>query len=333
MNVHASGMHGDDGDDHMNIHTPHLRGVVPPIVLPMTRDGELDSSSLDALVTQLVGAGVHGLWVNGTTGEFYALDAELRTRVVRECVKAADERVPVVAHVGDTSTALAVRHAREATAAGASAVSVLPPYFVGFSQGELKDHFRAVAHAAGGPVLAYHLPQFAPVTLTIDSIVELAAEGVLSGAKDSSSDVVWFRQLARRLREAGVPIPCLTGGSSVADVGYMLGAVGSVSSIGNLVPRHLVRQYEAARDQDWAAVLRLQEQSEELIALLRPPGTTPTPSLTTAVYKYLLAATDVIGADHAAAPQLALSVEAREHLQTHALPFIDQLERVGSALT
>src|SRR5690606_11320992 len=118
----------------------------------------------------------------------------------------------------------------------------------------LKAHVRAVAEAAERPVLAYNLPQFAPVGLSIDSIVELAAEGVLCGAKDSSSDMVWFRQLARRLREADLSIALLTGGSSVADLGYLLGAAGSVSSLANVAPRHLVRQYEAAVAQDWDQV-------------------------------------------------------------------------------
>lgn len=303
-----------------------LRGVLPPVLLPMTPDGGVDSVSLARLVSSLLDGGVHGLWVNGTTGEFYGLEGELRARVVEEFAAAVDGRVPVVAHVGDTSTRLAIQHARAAVAAGAEFLSVLPPYLVGFTQEELKAHVRAVADAVQRPVLAYNLPQFAPVGLSIDSIVELAAEGVLCGAKDSSSDMVWFRQLARRLREARTPIALLTGGSSVADVGYMLGAVGSVSSLGNLAPRHLVRQYHAAVNQDWAQVLTLQEQSETLISLLRPPGVAVTPGLTMATYKHVLAAVGVIDADVAAAPQSPLSPEAREHLTEHALPLMRALE-------
>ncbi len=309
------------------IPSDRLRGVLPPVLLPMTPDAEVDSVSLSRLVSFLLDGGVHGLWVNGTTGEFYGLEGELRARVVQEFVTAVDGRVPVIAHVGDTSTRLAVQHARAAVTAGAALLSVLPPYLVGFTQGELKGHVRAVADAVQQPVLAYNLPQFAPVGLSIDSIVELAAEGVLCGAKDSSSDMVWFRQLARGLREAGAPMALLTGGSSVADVGYMLGAVGSVSSLANLTPRHLVRQYEAAREQDWARVLTLQEQSETLISLLRPPGVDVTPGLTMAAYKHLLAAVGVIDADVAAAPQSPLSPEARQHLTEHALPLMRALEK------
>ncbi|WP_197522404.1 dihydrodipicolinate synthase family protein [Occultella aeris] len=307
----------------------HLHGVLPPVVLPMTPDGEIDSESLESHVGHLVAAGVHGLWANGTTGEFYSLDGEGRAEVVRLCAKAAAGRVPVVAHVGDTSTSLAVRHAREAVAAGAAMVSVLPPYFVGFDQDELKRHYRALAHAVDGPVVAYHLPQFIPATLSIDSIVELVADGILCGAKDSSSNMVWFRRLQRRLRDAGTPLPCLTGGSSVADLGYLLGAVGSVSSTGNLTPRHLVRQYEAARKGDWDLVLALQEQSEELIESLTPPGKSAAPGLTNSVYKHLLAVLGRIDSDHSAAPQTQLSDEDRQYVEKHALPVIGRMESAG----
>ncbi|WP_197429860.1 dihydrodipicolinate synthase family protein [Auraticoccus cholistanensis] len=301
-------------------------GVVPPVVLPMSRDGGIDSASLERHVNHLVDAGVSGLWVNGTTGEFYALDVELRARAVRECVKATGGRVPVVAHVGDTSTDLALQHARAAVAAGAQHVAVLPPYFIGFGQEELKAHFRAVARVVGGPVYAYHLPQLAPATLSLDSIVELVAEGVLCGAKDSSSNMVWFRQLQARLRAEGTPLPVLTGGSSVADLGYFLGAVGSVSSTGNLTPRHLVRQYQAALAEDWTLVRALQEQTEELIARLTLPGLAPSPSLTNAVYKYVLVALGRIDDEHTARPQALLPEPARQHLDTHALPLVEHLE-------
>ncbi len=310
----------------MTIRSPELRGVFPPVLLPMTGAGAVDTASLGRLVSHLLDGGVHGLWVNGTTGEFYGLDPEARTGAVREFVQAVDGRVPVVAHVGDTSTALAVRHARDAIAAGAHHLAVLAPYLVGFTQGELKDHLRAIADAAERPVLAYNLPQFAPVGLSIDSIVELAAEGVVCGAKDSSSDVVWFRQLARRLREAELPIALLTGGSSVADIGYMLGAVGSVSSLANVAPRHLVRQHAAAEAQDWSQVLSCQEQSEELIALLRPPGVLVTPGLTMAAFKSVLADMGVIASEVSAAPQAPLSAEARQHLAERALPLLRRLE-------
>ncbi|WP_114561118.1 dihydrodipicolinate synthase family protein [Desertihabitans aurantiacus] len=303
-----------------------LAGVVPPVVLPLSDDGAVDSASLERHVNHLVEAGVAGLWVNGTTGEFYALDVELRARVVRECVKAVAGRVPVVAHVGDTSTDLALQHARAAVAAGAEHLSVLPPYFVGFGSDELKAHLRVLARAVGGPVFAYHLPQLAPATLGVDAIVELAAEGFVCGIKDSSSNMLWFRQLRLGLEAAGVRLPCFTGGSSVTDLGYFLGATGTVSSTGNLTPRHLVAQHEAARCGDWDTVRALQDQTEHLIARLLPPGMVGSPGLTAAAYKYVLTVLGRIDSERTARPQAVLPAAARQHLDADVLPLVEQLE-------
>ncbi|WP_161606163.1 dihydrodipicolinate synthase family protein [Microlunatus speluncae] len=316
------------GSDHdQSTGQPH--GVFPPIVLPLTEDGSLDSASLERLVGRLVGAGVSGLWVNGTTGEFYALDVEGRARVVRECVKIVAGSVPIIAHVGDTATGLALDHARAAIDAGAARLSVLAPYCADFTEDELKSHFRAIAQVAGGPVFAYHLPRLAGPGLSIAAIVELAGEGVFDGGKDSSSDLVWFRQLLSSARQAGVTFHGFTGGSAVPDLGYFVGARGTMSSLANLVPAHIVAQYRAARRGDWAAVRELQEGSNDLLRGLRLARAS-TASATAAIYKYLLVRRGWIGSEQSTAPLSRLTDDERRQLDLNALPLIEHLETAAS---
>ena len=85
-----------------------LHGIVPPIVTPLTPDGEVDHRSLASACRFLLASGVHGLWAAGTTGEFPCFTAGERAEIVQTCVAAAGGRVPVVANVGDCSTKLAV---------------------------------------------------------------------------------------------------------------------------------------------------------------------------------------------------------------------------------
>ena len=95
-----------------------LRGVVPPLCTPMTASGEVDTRSLKALVERLVSAGMHALFVLGSTGEAaYLSDAQRRT-ALEAVVEAADHRVPVLAGVIDTTTARVLDHAHVAAAAG-----------------------------------------------------------------------------------------------------------------------------------------------------------------------------------------------------------------------
>jgi 4-hydroxy-tetrahydrodipicolinate synthase len=303
-----------------------LGGIFPPVVLPFGSDGNVDHASLEHHVEHLLAAGVHGLWVNGTTGEFHALDVGGRAHAVRVVAKAVGGAVPVVAHVGDTSTERVLEHARAALAAGADHLAVMPPYFVDFTQAELCQHFRRIADAVGSPVLVYHLPQLAGPGLSVDSIASLAQEGVVTGVKDSSNDLVWFRQLLSGARRVGAPLDCFTGGSSVTDLGLYLGGAGAMSSTANLAPRHLVAMYDAASGGDWVLLHAMQEELETLLSALRLPRRAATFSATAGVLKYVLAVLGHLDGEFAAEPLAPLDEEERRHLVATAVPIVERLE-------
>src|SRR3979411_937496 len=107
-----------------------LKGIFVPMLTPLSADERVDEASLRRLVDFLIGAGVHGIWAMGTTGEFAALPRATRARGVAATVDQVAGRVPVVANIGDSSTALALRHARHAVEAGADALACTPaPYY------------------------------------------------------------------------------------------------------------------------------------------------------------------------------------------------------------
>ncbi|WP_432183334.1 dihydrodipicolinate synthase family protein [Streptomyces tendae] len=308
-----------------------LHGIVAPTVLPMNAEGSLDRSSLERHLTALIEAGVHGLWINGTTGEFHALDDDERALAVTVAAKTADGRLPVIAHVGDAATASTVRHALAAADAGADEIAVIAPYFAAYGREELRDHYRAVARAVGFPVLAYHMPQLTRSALTIDCVLELTREGVLCGIKDSAGDMTWQRQLLRRADRLGVPVRCFTGGSSLTDLSLYAGAAGATSSLANVTPRHLVALYEAARAGDWSRARMLQEQLEDLLDLMRAARREPTLSAIVSTFKFVLAALGRIDDAHAAEPLARLDTEERRNLTATVVPRVRELEAAAHA--
>src|SRR5688572_20686135 len=82
-----------------------LGGVVPPILTPFDVGGEVDEGSLRSLASFLLGSGVEGLYVCGTTGEFPLLTREERRRVLEVVLDEVGGRIPVYAHVGAAGTA------------------------------------------------------------------------------------------------------------------------------------------------------------------------------------------------------------------------------------
>jgi len=301
-----------------------LAGVVPPLVLPLNPSAEIDFESLDRQIDFLLAAGVDGLWVNGTTGDFFALDAEERARVVAAAVRRAAGRVPVIAQVGDTATRGAIAHGRRALEAGADAVAVVLPYYLDYSQEELRAHYRAVRRTIGAPLFLYQLPQMCKVALSIESIVELTDDGTLIGIKDSAGDVDFYYRLVRTVEKEGLALRCFYGASSLIDVGLYVGGHGVMSAVANLVP-HLCRQaYREAAAGRWSEARAAHARVLDLIEALRLPGRSNW-APTVAVYKWLLCQLGVIRHDVVFEPLRPLSGEEQDLLKARALPLMKEL--------
>lgn len=245
-----------------------LRGIFPPILTPLTDQEEIDLPSLRRLIEYVLDGGVHGIWVTGTTGEFPCIDEKERASVVATTVEAVNGRVPVIAGVGDCSTRLAVRHARNAKAAGVDAIALTPPHYYVNSPEELLSHYRTVHERVDTPLLVYNIPQNVKVKLEIKTVLTLAAEGTVVGIKDSQNDLDWFRQVMVGAREAGKEFRGFLGTRYLIDAGLVAGAHGSIPSIANVGPKLAVAAYERAMAGDWAGAARAQEKLGELAVRL-----------------------------------------------------------------
>lgn len=235
-------------------------GIVPPVVTPLRPDGEVDVPSLERVVERLIGAGVHGLFALGSTGEVAYLDEGRRRTVLETVVRAGGGRVPVLAGAVDLTAARVIGHVRDAEEAGAAGVVVTAPFYAINDEAEIDRHFRAVAAATALDVWAYDIPVRVRSKLDAGLLVRLGAEGVLSGVKDSSGDDVGFRRLVLANRAAGSPLSVLTGHEVVTDGMLLLGADGAVPGLANVDPAGYVALWELAQDGRWAEVAREQDR-------------------------------------------------------------------------
>lgn len=231
--------------------SPTFRGIVPPVLTPLTTEGEVDVASLERLVDHLVTEGVHGLFVLGSTGEVAYLTDEQRDLVVRTVVRAADGRVPVMGGAIDLTTARVVERAKALVAAGADAVVVTAPVYALNDLDEIERHLRAVAAAVDVPLFAYDIPVRVRTKLPADLLVRLGVEGVLAGVKDSSGDDVGFRRLVAANAAAGSPLALFTGHEVVVDGMLLLGADGVVPGLANVDAGGYVRLWDLAQAGKW----------------------------------------------------------------------------------
>jgi 4-hydroxy-tetrahydrodipicolinate synthase len=239
-----------------------LKGIFVPMLTPLNADETVDEASLRRLVDFLVGAGVHGLWAMGTTGEFAALPEGERARAVAATVDRAAGRVPVIANIGDSSTGLALRHARHAVEAGADALALTPPHYYPHSMDEMLTHFRALKEAfPEQPLLIYNIPQTVKVKMSLATTLQLAREGTVQGIKDSQNDLRWFRSLTHSIRTEGLEdrFRLFLGTRTLIDAAMVIGAHGAIPATSNVAPAAAAETWEAAVRGDFAVAARSQE--------------------------------------------------------------------------
>ncbi|MCX5168282.1 5-dehydro-4-deoxyglucarate dehydratase [Streptomyces antibioticus] len=176
-----------------------LRDPGGPLFFPVTAfgpDGSLDLGVYRAHVRRGVEAGAAAVFACCGTGEFHALTPEEFEACVRAAVAETAGRVPVVAGAG-YGTALAVRYARLAEAAGADGLLAMPPYLVVPAQEGLLRHYRELAAATALPVIVYQRDN---AVLTPETAVGLARTEGIAGLKDGLGDLDLMQRIISAVR-------------------------------------------------------------------------------------------------------------------------------------
>ena len=225
-------------------------GIIPPVCTPMTEDFEVDTASLERLIGFLLDAGVHGLFMLGSTSETVFLTDRQRATVLDVAVRTTGGKVPVLAGVIDMTTAPSLDHARVAKQAGVDALVLTAPFYTRASNEEIIAHFRTVQSEIGLPIMAYDIPSAVHVKIERATMLAMAREGLIAGVKDSSGDDANFRGLVMDAR-ALPGFLTFTGSELLVDAALLVGASGSVPGLGNVDPAGFVRVYNAARAGKW----------------------------------------------------------------------------------
>lgn len=227
------------------MNTAKFHGVVPAMATPFTPDHRLDEARVGELIEGYIAAGVHGISVAGSQGEFFALDADEHLRLIELAVRAVDGRVPLYAGTGGATTRQAIALTRAAESLGADLALVITPYFVQPSQDELVAHYTAVARATTLPVMLYNNPPRTAVNVLPATLARCMREaGNIVGVKDSGGDLT---QSIEYLLLAPRPALLFSGRDTIALAMMFHGAQGTISPAANVFPERMVQLYDALR--------------------------------------------------------------------------------------
>jgi 4-hydroxy-tetrahydrodipicolinate synthase len=237
------------------------RGIVPALVTPFNNDESLNLRALARLLEHVLDAGVHGVFVLGSQGEYFAIEPGEKKRMIEATLDAVAGRVPVYAGTGATTTREAVSLTKMAEDAGVDAVSVITPAFIVPSQDEMYEHYRAIAASTTLPVLLYGNPARTGNSLAVGLVARLASIDNIVGIKDSSGDLA----MTAAYITATPPSFRVFAGRDTLVLGTLLyGGAGSVAATGNVAPRLLVDIYDSWQCGDIEAARTSQAQLARL---------------------------------------------------------------------
>ncbi len=233
-----------------------LRGIIPPVVTPFHADESLDLGALQKHIDFMLSHGVHGIFVLGTTGEFYALDENEKQQVVAAAMAHVNGRVPVYVGTGAETTREVVRLTKMAEREGAAGVSVITPYFIKPTQAELIEHFRRVAGSTSKAVVLYNNPATCGgLSIEPETVAKLAEVPNIVGIKDSSGDLQNTIEIIRRVPDR---FAVLNGRDTLIAAALMFGAKGAIPASCNIAPELCVGIYESHAKGDTAGAAAYQ---------------------------------------------------------------------------
>ncbi|MBV8829505.1 MAG: dihydrodipicolinate synthase family protein [Acidobacteriaceae bacterium] len=238
-------------------------GVYAALVTPRRPNSrEADTGSLLDYLDCVTRAGVDGLVLFGSTGEFVHFEIEERMRVVALAVKRS--RVPVLVNVSHSTLSGACELAGSAVASCAAGLLLMPPYFYRYTDAQIAAFYHGFQSSVGPGVCLYlyNLPFFTN-PLSFELIQDLIRAGGITGIKDSSGDWSLFEQL-RTLR-AQIDFQLLAGHESIYKRAAEAGADGTVSGVSAAVPELLVALQRAIRLQNSEGAERLNTRLLEFV--------------------------------------------------------------------
>ncbi len=234
------------------------KGIVVPIVTPLTEDGKFNESAYRGLIDYLADNGIHGVFPFGTTGEFYAFDQGFYNNILEVTKDAVRGRMAIYAGANHITTKGAIQIAKAVEKVGGiDALSVLTPMFVSQTQHEVYEYYREIASETSLPIIIYNNRPKTNVTVEPATVAKLAEIDNIVGVKDSTGDMTNTEEYLRLTRGMD-NFHVMMGRDTLIYAALCYGASGAIASCANVAPRIAADIYDKFMEGDREGALQAQ---------------------------------------------------------------------------
>ncbi len=245
-----------------------FKGIFSPSITITDDEGKIDYDLWGKHLDHLADAGVNGVLLFGSIGEFYSVSLADKEAALEFAVKRVGERMKVFAGVGDTTYANVIEFTKFAEKAGADAVLAVSPYYFGPSPLTAENYFGGIAEATKLPVILYNFPARTGTDLTPELVASLAAKHPnICGIKDTVDTISHTRKVIRAARAVNPDFTVFSGFDEYYLVNRVSGGNGVLCGLTNVEPETFVKMHAAYEEGDFATAVACAERISKLMAV------------------------------------------------------------------
>lgn len=245
-----------------------FKGIFCPSITITDDEGKIDFDLWGKHLDHLADAGVNGVLLFGSIGEFYSVSLADKEAALEFAVKRVGERMKVFAGVGDTTYANVIEFTKFAEKAGADAVLAVSPYYFGPSPLTAENYFGGIAEATKLPVILYNFPARTGTDLTPELVASLAAKHPnICGIKDTVDTISHTRKVIRAARAVNPDFTVFSGFDEYYLVNRVSGGNGVLCGLTNVEPETFVKMHAAYEKGDFATAVACAERISKLMAV------------------------------------------------------------------
>ncbi|MCI7154384.1 MAG: 4-hydroxy-tetrahydrodipicolinate synthase [Prevotella sp.] len=243
-----------------------FKGLGVALITPFTSDGNVDYKSLTRLVEYQIDNGADFLCILATTSEAPCLSAEEKEKVKQLVIEVNRGRLPLLMGCGGNNTKAIVEELKNGDWRGIDGVLSVCPYYNKPSQEGLYQHFKAIAEASPLPVVLYNVPGRTGVNLKAETTVRLAndCENIIAIKEASGS----LEQVDEIIKNKPARFDVISGDDALTFSMVASGAAGSISVIGNALPKEVSRMIRLEFNGEYEAARIIHHRFTELYSLL-----------------------------------------------------------------
>lgn len=221
-----------------------LRGIFTPNIVPLDSRGEINEAETRRYCDWLIDRGVHGLYPNGSTGEFTRFTVEERRRIIEIIADQVRGRVPILAGAAEANTRETIAACEHYHRLGVRAVAIVSPFYYKLSAQGVYAYFKEIADNSPIDVTLYNIPLFAS-PIDVPTVQRLAEECPrVVAIKDSSGDLPHMMRMIAAVKPLRADFCFLTGWDAALMPMLLIGCHGGTNATSGVVPEITRKLYD-----------------------------------------------------------------------------------------